>query len=202
MRPDPLHDAVRFLTQTGWFTPVFWLLLLCSVVFAVLVWRSDPAQRTPRAVGLWVLRVLVGCMWWQQTLWKIPPNYAGLRYWMEQEAAHAAVLLQGNLVRDVVLPNLALFAPLVYAVETAIGVSLLLGLLSRAGAVLGVLMGLNLWLGLYSAPGEWPWTYMFLVIIQTLYVIDPPGRVLGADVLLWRRLGAGTRVVRSLCWVA
>jgi hypothetical protein len=63
-------------------------------------------------------------------------------------------------------------------------------------------MGLNLWLGLYSAPGEWPWTYMFLVIIQTLYVIDPPGRVLGADVLLWQRAAATTRAVRLLCWVA
>ena len=36
-------------------------------------------------------------------------------------------------------------------------------------------MGLNLWLGLYSAPGEWPWTYMFLIIIQALFIIDPPG---------------------------
>ena len=26
MRPDPLHDAVQFLTRPGWFTPVFWLL--------------------------------------------------------------------------------------------------------------------------------------------------------------------------------
>jgi hypothetical protein len=67
-------------------------------------------------------------------------------------------------------------------------VSLLLGLLSRAGALLGLLMALNLWLGLYSAPGEWPWTYMFLAIIQALFVIDPPGRALGADTLLRRRL--------------
>jgi hypothetical protein len=33
-------------------------------------------------------------------------------------------------------------------VELTIAVSLLLGLLSRAGALLGLLMGLNLWLGL------------------------------------------------------
>ncbi len=101
-------------------------------------------------------------MWWQQSLWKIPPNFDGLRYWMQQEAAHAAIALQGALVADVVLPSLNLFGPLVYLTEVAIGVSLLLGLLSRLGALLGVLMGLNLWLGLYSAPGEWPWTYMFL----------------------------------------
>ena len=184
MRPDPLHDAVHFLTRPDWFTPVFWLLLLAAIAIAALVWRREPAQRTPRNLGIWGLRVLMGAMWWQQTLWKIPPNFDGLKFWMQQEADHAAIALQGALVRDVVLPNLAVFGPLVYLVELAIGVSLLLGLFSRAGALLGLLMGLNLWLGLYSADNEWPWTYMFLVMIQAWFVIDPPGRVLGADALL------------------
>ena len=48
-------------------------------------------------------------------------------------------------------------------------------------AFLGLLMGLNLWFGLYSAPGEWPWTYGFLIIVQMLFIIDPPGRCLGLD---------------------
>jgi hypothetical protein len=52
MRPNPLHDTVQFLVQTGWFTQVFRLLLLGSISIAVLVWRCDPAQRTPRAVAL------------------------------------------------------------------------------------------------------------------------------------------------------
>ena len=107
-----------------------------------------------------------------------------------QEADHAAIVLQGELVRIIVLPNLTFFGPLVYLVELVIGVTLLLGLCSRAGALLGLLMGLNLWLGLYSAQGEWPWTYMFLIIIQAIFVIDPPGRSLGADALLRRRRDA------------
>ena len=45
---------------------------------------------------------------------------------MEQEAEHASIALQGALVRDVVLPHLAVFGPLVYLVELAIAVSLLL----------------------------------------------------------------------------
>jgi uncharacterized membrane protein YphA (DoxX/SURF4 family) len=100
---------------------------------------------------------------------------------------HASIALQGRLVQDLVLPNIHLFGPLVYGVEVTIGVSLMLGLLTRLGAVFGLLMALNLWLGLYSAPGEWPWTYAFIVILQLLFVIDPPGRSLGADVLLCRR---------------
>lgn len=207
MRPNPLHDALQFLTQPGWFTPVFWLLLAGAVLFAILAARTDPAQRTPRAASLWVLRVLAGTMWWQQTLWKIPPNFDGLRYWMEQEQAHASVGLLSAFVGGLVLPNLAVFGPLVYLTEAVIGVSLLLGLFSRLGALLGAAMAINLWLGLYSAPGEWPWTYMFLAIIQLLFVIDPPGRLLGADALLLRRTagvrtGGGRRGGAPLTWIA
>jgi uncharacterized membrane protein YphA (DoxX/SURF4 family) len=199
MRPNPLNDAVHFLTQSNWFTPVFWLLLLSSIAIAAVVWQRDPGQRTARGLGIWGLRVLMGTMWWQQTLWKIPPNFDGLKFWMQQEADHAAIALQAALVRNIVLPNLAVFGPLVYLVELIIGVTLLLGLFSRAGALLGLLMGLNLWLGLYSADNEWPWTYMFLVMIQAWFVIDPPGRVLGADVLLRRRGAAPSSIVLS--WV-
>jgi uncharacterized membrane protein YphA (DoxX/SURF4 family) len=202
MRPNPLHDAVQFLTQPNWFTAVFWLLLLASVAIAVTVWRRNPAQRTPQHIGLWGLRVLMGTMWWQQTLWKIPPDFAGLRYWIGQEADHAAVVLQGDLVRDILLPNLAIFGPLIYLAELVIGVSLLLGLFSRVGALLGLLMGLNLWLGLYSAPNEWPWTYMFLIMIQGFFVIDPPGRVLGADALCRLRTGITARNADRLSWVS
>ena len=54
-------------------------------------------------------------------------------------------------------------------------------------------MAINLWLGLYNAPGEWPWTYMFLVVLQLIYLIDPPGRSLGIDALIWRREGTPRR---------
>jgi len=118
-------------------------------------------------------------MWWQQSLWKVPPHYDwGLIHWMEEMVAHASTQLQSDLVRDLVLPNIAVFGPLVYAIEVAIAVSLIIGLGTRLGAALGALMAINLWLGLYNAPGEWPWTYMFLVVIQLLYVLDPPGRSL------------------------
>jgi uncharacterized membrane protein YphA (DoxX/SURF4 family) len=200
MRPNPLNDALQFLMQPAWFTVAFWLLLLVSIALAIVAWRREPPQRTTRNLAIWGLRVLVGTMWWQQTLWKIPPDFSGLKYWMGQEADHAAILLQGELVRDIVLPNITLFGPLVYLVELAIGVTLLLGLCSRAGALLGLLMGLNLWLGLYSAQGEWPWTYMFLVIIQAIFVIDPPGRSLGADALLRARRNAPSS--NHLAWVS
>lgn len=182
-----MQDAVAFLSMRTAPTVIVWLLLLGSCAIAVPALRADPAQRTARHVAIWLLRLIIGIMWGQQSLWKIPPNYDGLIYWMKQMVDHASIPLQAELVQNIGLPNIDLFGPLVYGVEVLIGVSLILGLLTRIGAGLGGLMVLNLWLGLYSAPGEWPWTYGFLIIIQLLFVVDPPGRSLGADVVLRHR---------------
>jgi uncharacterized membrane protein YphA (DoxX/SURF4 family) len=188
MRDNPLSDALSFLVDDRWLTPVFWLLLLGSAAAAALAWRGDPAQRSVRHIGNCLLRIVIGIMWWQQSLWKVPPHYDwGLIHWMQVMVEHASTQLQSNLVRDIVLPNIAVFGPLVYAIEVAIAVSLILGLFTRLGAVLGALMAINLWLGLYNAPGEWPWTYMFLVVLELLFLIDPPGRSLGVDALLAMR---------------
>jgi uncharacterized membrane protein YphA (DoxX/SURF4 family) len=184
MRPNPAYDVLSFLTKPAWPTAPFWLLLLGSCVIAAVIIRQRPAQRTVRDIAIWLLRFIVGAMWWQQSLWKIPPNYNGLIYWMKQMVDHAAIPLQSELVARIVLPNIAMFGPLVYLTEVAIGFSLILGLCTRLGALAGLAMGVNLWLGLYSAPGEWPWTYFFLIVIQSLFLVDPPGRSLGVDVPL------------------
>lgn len=191
MRPNPVDDAIAFLTKTVWTTPVFWLLLLGSVAIAWGAWRRAPIRPTAHDGAIWLARLLVGIMWWQQSLWKIPPDEGGLIYWMKQEVAHAAIGLQSAFVGDIVLPNITIFGPAVYAIEAGIGASLMLGLFTRGFAVLGLAMAVNLWLGLYSAPGEWPWTYMFLVILMALFAVDPPGRSLGIDVVLRRRARAG-----------
>jgi uncharacterized membrane protein YphA (DoxX/SURF4 family) len=205
MRENPLGNALAFLVATDkfWFTIAFWVLLLGSAAIALQAWRTDPAQRNIRNFGIALLRFIVACMWWQQSLWKIPPHYDwGLIHWMEVMIEHASTELQSVLVRDLVLPNIAVFGPLVYAIEVAIAVSLMLGLLTRLGAALGALMAINLWLGLYNAPGEWPWTYMFLVVIQLIFVIDPPGRSLGVDALFWGRANVERKKATPLSLLA
>ena len=174
-----------------------------SAAIAALAWRADPGQRSLHHIGYGLMRVIVGIMWWQQSLWKIPPHWDwGLIHWMEVMVEHASTQLQSTLVRDLVLPNIAVFGPLVYAIEVAIAVSLILGVVTRLGAALGALMAINLWLGLYNAPGEWPWTYMFLVVLQLIFLINPPGRSLGVDALAWRREGAARKDASALSLVA
>ncbi len=190
--PNPIGGLLAFLTDPAWPTAVFWLLLLASVGIAFSAWQRDPTQRTTRTVGIWLLRLIMGTMWWQQSLWKIPPNYDGLVFWMKQMVAHSSIPLQASLVDSFVVPHIAVFGPLVYLLEVLIGVSLMAGAFTRVFSLLGLLMALNLWVGLYSAPNEWPWTYGYLIVIQTLFAIDPPGRRLGLEKPV-AQLGEATR---------
>ena len=88
-------------------------------------------------------------MWWQQTLWKLPPfKESGLGYWMEQLVKYAAFGFQSDIVKNLVLPNYYVFAPIIYLIEVVVAVALIWGLFSRFGGVLGSLFAINLWLGL------------------------------------------------------
>ena len=197
MKHDPISDVIDFLLQPGWTTVIFWVLVLGSIAIAVYVYRTLPGQRSIEHVGNWVFRLLIGCMWWQQTLWKLPPFYTdhpdqpfgatGLAYWMGVMGKSAAIPLQADFVNNIVLPHFYVFAPIVYVLETLTAVSLMLGIFVRLWGLIGALQILNLWLGLYNAEGEWPWTYFFLLVLQLIFALHRYGRSLGLDALLVAR---------------
>ena len=99
-------------------------------------------------------------------------------------AKWASTGLQRHFVKDVVLPHFYFFAPQVYFSEVLIAFTLMLGVFSRVGAFVGTLMAINLWLGLYRSPAEWPWTYFFLIIVQITLLVQQPGCSLGLDAIL------------------
>jgi len=192
---NPFADTLGFLMQAAWPIYVFWVLCVGSIGIALFNLASDPAQRTFRHLWMWLMRLFIGGLWWQQTLWKLPPTYTdnpdgvsgGLHYWIGEMVQHAAFDWQRTFVAQVVQPNFYLFAPQVYATEVVIAISLLLGLFTKVGGVLGALMSINLWLGLYRAPYEWPWAYFFLILLQITCVVYAAGRSLGLDAVLNRR---------------
>jgi uncharacterized membrane protein YphA (DoxX/SURF4 family) len=204
MRTNPISDVLDFLTQGEWTTYIFWLLIIAGIVIAAVNLLRDSTQRSALHLWNWLARLFIGAMWWQQSLWKVPPTYTGLRYWMGEMAKWASTSLQRHFVKDVVLPHFYFFAPQVYFSEVLIAVTLILGLFSRLGAFVGALMAINLWLGLYRSPGEWPWTYFFLIVVQIMFLFQRPGRSLGLDAILLRReqassgRGLGGRLVRLL----
>lgn len=137
---------------------------------------------------IWLFRMLIGTMWLQGSLWKLPlPVGPGFEYWTGQLVEHSWVPLQIALVRDVLLPNIALLDPVIFLTETLLGLSLMLGFGVRLAGLVGVLFTINLWLGLYHRGDEWPWNYIFLIFVHAFFVLDRAGECLGLDFLRRRR---------------
>ena len=83
MPKNPFTDVWQFLTAAtpdhielgSWrylLGALFALLLIASIVIAWRNWSLDPEQRTGRHLGIWLVRTLVGCMWFEGMLWKLP----------------------------------------------------------------------------------------------------------------------------------
>jgi len=202
MPPNPFTDVWHFLTATtndylhqgSWrylILALFWALLLVSIFMAVRNWQEDPTQRTGRHLGIWLARVLIGCLWFQGMLWKLPlPVSDGLQYWTEQESTSAAFEFHRTFLKDAVLPHMTIFGPIVFLAELVFAGSMLLGLAVRLVGVLAFIYVLQLWLGLYANPSEWPWTYMCLALLMFLFALDGAGRSLGLDAWLRREVPA------------
>ena len=204
MPKNPITDVWQFLTATTgdylelglWQFPIltlFWLLMIASIVVALQNWKEDPEQRTCRHLGTWLVRVLIGCMWFEGMLWKLPlPVSSGLQHWTEQEATRAAFEFHRTFVREFLLPNLSLFGPLVFLAELTFATSMILGIAVRTVSVLAILFVLQLWLGIYlpGEPAEWPWSYIFLAMLMFFFCLYATGRSLGLDALLRRRVPA------------
>jgi uncharacterized membrane protein YphA (DoxX/SURF4 family) len=203
---NPAIDTLQFLIgHTGdydrfgavkYLSVLFYLLVLAAGCFiAWRNWAEDPLQRTGRNICVFVMRVVAGGMWFQGTIWKLPlPVADGFRYWLGQEGKFSAIGLQGAIVRDVLVPHIALLQTPVYLLEIAFTVSLTLGLAVRLFGLLAVVFTLQLWLGLYNDPTEWPWTYMAIVFGHGMFAAFEAGRCLGLDNLLRSR---GAAIVRG-----
>lgn len=136
-------------------------------------------------------RSLIGLLWLASLRWKLPPTFAApeghrsLLEWMNLQVAHPTLGLYANFVANVVIPNFTLFAWLTFLIELAVGLSLTLGLFSRVGAALGLLWSFNLAIGLISVPGEWPWSYLMLIMWHALFLVSVDKQIFGIDG--WRR---------------
>jgi len=170
---------------------LFLALLAASLWIAVINWRQDLNQRTGSHLSTFVCRVLIGGMWFQGCLWKLPlPVSGGFRHWTGQMADNAAFEFHRALVRSVYLPYLHVIDPIVFLAELSFATSLLLGFGVRLFAFFAIFFSLHLWLGLYLHPAEWPWNYVFLAIVHVLFVVYAAGRSLGLDAWLRRNVAA------------
>ena len=106
MRTNPFYDAWLFLTAStgeheasgvgGLLTLLFLALIAASIWIARRNWREDPTQRTKAHLATWVMRVMIGAMWFQGSIWKLPlPVSGGFRAAITPIGEYAAFDVRG-----------------------------------------------------------------------------------------------------------
>jgi hypothetical protein len=165
--------------------------------------------------GLALIRIFVGYLWFQQLFWKMPPDFAGLFPYIVRESQHTIIPGYGFILQHTFLlsctstqtaAGCTLYVPLaagVWSAELLVALSLMFGLFTRAGALLGSLLAFQLYVGL--AYTEWLWTYGMLVLLCLTLTAVPVGRRLGLDQWFAPGLQAAAKnhvVARFVSWFA
>jgi thiosulfate dehydrogenase [quinone] large subunit len=106
---------------------------------------------------------------------------------VQQVALQRAPQFYQRFLEQVVLPNAPVFAALITWAQLLVGVTLILGLLTRFSAAVALVLALNYML----AKGAWFWTPASndaaFVAISLALLIGAAGRTLGLDAFLARR---------------
>jgi len=98
--------------------------------------------------------------------------------------------VNGWLLDSIVIPNIRLFGWLIWLAEFWVFLSMLLGLFTRAGALVAIGVMGQLWLGLANIPRpfEWEWSYGAILLLAVALLGAAPGRWAGLDAWLRPRL--------------
>jgi len=177
---------------------------------------TTPITLSERSItGFALIRIFVGYLWFQQLFWKMPPDFAGLYSYIVRESQHTIIPGYGYILQHTFLSGCTslhtatgctLFVPLaacVWIAELIVATSLMFGVFTRFGAILGTVLAAQLYVGLgYS---DWYWTYGMLVLLCLALTAIPAGRRLGFDQWLTPRLweaANSNRLARFASWFA
>jgi uncharacterized membrane protein YphA (DoxX/SURF4 family) len=163
--------------------------------------RTPPAPAPDRRSSRYgaafaAARIAVGCYWLYEQHWKLPPDFGlhdprGLMFAFQQSIRYPTVGFYRTFLQEVVVPHFRLFGWIVGLTEVTIGTSLVLGALTRAGALLGVLQSVNLLIAQGRTP-EGPRIYLAILGANLFVLLTPSNRKFSVDSRLAPRI-AGRR---------
>ena len=138
--------------------------------------------------ALALLRIYLGVVFLVAAIPKLQKDFTpGLLAFLQGKAMEQSHLFYRDFLQRVVVPNADLFAGLVTWGELLVGGLLILGLMTRLSAAVGLVLTVNYML----AKGAWPWTPSSndaaFVLISLALLIGAAGRTFGLDSMLARR---------------
>ncbi len=142
-----------------------------------------------------ILRVYIGYYLLLQGIRKFQRNFAQ-GDWIGRQIGDLRTLdlypWYKTFLQNVVVPHSELFGYLVVAGEILVGAGLVLGLLTRFSAFVGLFLMINYILGPGMARGGAPLAQQQTFIVALIIIaLADPGRTLGLDGLIFRGRGKG-----------
>ena len=160
-----------------------------------------PSART-YAGWLAIVRTLTGALWLIHGI----PKFTNSTAFMPPNGMIGVYVQRGltltrgpyhDFLATVVQPNISLFAELVRLGEVVAGILLFLGLFTRLGGLIGILLPLN-YLAARAGLGstsQWSAADGSMLLLSAISLVLPTGRVLGIDALFAPRRERKTVVV-------
>lgn len=182
---------------------------LAYLFFTQLFWKLPPtfgctndyAFPTPAEQNYWEANGSGGLCYWMGLESVFAPRYrqvlvADMRpAGLPRIGLNITPIAQLNalLIDNVIKPGIAFFGWVLWLAEFWVFLSMLLGLLTRLGALVSIGISLQLYVGLANIPRpyEWEWSYGTMVILSVVMLGVGAGRWLGIDTILRRRFTDG-----------
>jgi uncharacterized membrane protein YphA (DoxX/SURF4 family) len=138
-----------------------------------------------------LLRITLGVMFidtWMANLEKDLYTPDGLENFLRGQLNEDSLSFYRTFIEDVIIPAKSLFAPFQLVTELAMGIVLVLGLLTRPAALGSFFFLLNTYL-ISIGTGEWAWGYYLPLAISLTVFFSGAGRSIGLDAWLTKRFG-------------
>lgn len=146
--------------------------------------KPDPVQARINPWLLALFRGGVALLWIENVQWKRPPNFGSLRSFTEEAVSHPVLAPWSWIVEHLVLPHMTFFGWVTVLTEASLGAFLLVGLLTRFWALVGIAQTVAITLSVLNAPNEWEWSYYLMFLAHLALFATAAGRSVGLDGLL------------------
>lgn len=150
----------------------------------------DPHPLWPLAL----FRMLFGLMYLHMALQKAPwvitdgERFGWLYGFIWKQINHPTFDWYAVFLKGVVLPYFTLFGALSFLTEIGLGLGLFIGLFTPLVGLGGALWMVNIAVGSFSIPEEWPWIWMLLIVPQVVFALSRAGRPLGLDAVVAQKV--------------